>query len=128
MAYVLSNYWLGGYVLEPDYGDVAFRSHGTRKKLWETKAEEWLAERYGAAVEAAKKPEKAQKRFVADFLQQVETVLPEWSLQINDPTAGLMDRLKSPAPDLQALAQAIEAHRMKLRRKRRDEEALMLLV
>ena len=128
MAYVTISYWATGYTVGDETGDVAFRSHGTRKKLWETKAEEWLAERYGAAVEVAKKPEKAQNRFVADFLQQVETVLPEWSLQINDPTAGLMDRLKSPAPDLQALAQAIEAHRMKLRRKRRDEEALMLLV
>jgi len=130
--YVDDGYWLDGYVeaVTTARGDDAYRSHGARRKLWESKAEEWLQERLGDAVEAASKPAKTRRRFVATLTQQIET--RALAPQLSDPVAALVERLTAPIVDYTAFAIAAQAeidrlHKIKTRR-RRDMEAVLVMV
>ena len=130
--YVDDGYWLDGYVeaITAARGDDAYRSHGARAALWATKAEEWLQERLDDAVEAASKPAKARKRFVATFAEQIET--RALAPQLSDPVAALVERLTAPIVDYTAFAIAAQAEIDRLNkiktRRRRDAEALLAMV
>lgn len=103
-----------------------------RERFWRAKQDEWEEQALKRVAQAVSKPKKARKRFVADFLREIEKDAVAASFgpsRLDTVIAGL----SQPTPDYTALAAVIaaqlaeiEAERAKRRRKR-DLEALLLL-
>lgn len=135
MAYVDTGYWDFDYVAETGEiarprGDDAFRSYDARAKLWTRKAEEWLASRIEEVTAVAEKPRKQRKRFIADFMRQTHELAPEWSIKQSDFAAQIVEALKPAEIDMTALALVVAEYQaaMLARRRKRDNEAIMILV
>ncbi len=113
-------------------GDDAFRSSGARERFWAAKAEEWLEDRLEEAREAVQEDEKAE--FAAEIGPKITTALMQWPefAPAIDAVAKIATAMRAEEPDpaIWTLIAAVELQRKQVRiaRKRRDEDALMLIM
>lgn len=105
---------------------------GARERFWRAKQDEWEEQALKRVAQAVSKPRKARKRFVADFLQEIESdaVAASFGPSRID---GIIAALSQPAPDYTALAAVVAAHLAEIeaervkRRRKRDLEAVLML-
>lgn len=136
-CYVADGYWESGYT-EQDVcgiapprprGDDAFRTSGQRERFWRERAEEQLEDLLDRAEEAVSAPIEARREVSEAF------ALVEWERLPQAPkTREILEAINAPQPDYTAIAALILAQRQqieterRIRRRRRDESALMALM
>jgi len=136
-CYVEDGYWEVGYT-EQDVcgigpvrpkGDDAFRTSGQRERFWKEQAEEALEALLDRVQGAVRQPQKARQEVAEAF------ALVEWeSLPVAPKTREMLAEMAAPQPDYTAIAALILAQRQEIerersvRRKRRDEAALMAIM
>ena len=103
-----------------------------RERFWRAKQDEWEEQALKRVAQAVSKPRKARKRFVADFLREIQDDAVAASVGPSR-VDGIIAALSQPAPDYTALAAVVAAHLAEIeaervkRRRKRDIEAVLML-